>query len=100
MINKGTTIDLAQLNQNTQEMQDTQAKQNLDSPHSILQHVYYSLEQKGYNAISQLVGFVLTGDPTYITNFNEARSLICKLERYDILEELVKFYIENNFKRQ
>ena len=44
--------------------------------------------------ITQLTGFVLTGDPTYITNYNNARSMICRLERDEILEELVRFYVE------
>lgn len=59
----------------------------------ILAHVYYALQTKGYDPITQLVGFVLTGDPTYITSFNNARSLICHLERDEILEELVRFYV-------
>ena len=61
----------------------------------ILAHVYRALQAKGYDPITQLVGFVLTGDPTYITSYDGARSMICRLERDDILEELVRFYIEN-----
>ncbi len=61
----------------------------------ILAHVYRALQGKGYDPITQLVGFVLTGDPTYITSFQGARSLICRLERDEILEELVRFYVEN-----
>lgn len=61
----------------------------------ILAHVYRALQAKGYDPITQLVGFVLTGDPTYITSHDGARSLICRLERDDILEELVRFYIAN-----
>lgn len=60
----------------------------------ILSHVYRALQAKGYDPITQLTGFVLTGDPTYITNFNGARSMICRLERDEILEELVRFYVE------
>ena len=59
----------------------------------ILAHVYRALQAKGYDPITQLVGFVLTGDPTYITSFNSARSLICRLERDEILEELVRYYV-------
>lgn len=55
--------------------------------------VYNSLQEKGYNPISQFVGYILSGDPTYITSYNNARSVIRKLERDEILEELVKFYI-------
>ena len=61
----------------------------------ILAHVYRALQAKGYDPITQLVGFVLTGDPTYITSFQGARSLICRLERDEILEELVRFYVSN-----
>ena len=62
----------------------------------ILAHVYRALQAKGYDPITQLVGFVLTGDPTYITSFQGARSLICRLERDEILEELVRSYVKNN----
>ena len=61
----------------------------------ILSCVYRALQGKGYDPITQLVGFVLTGDPTYITSFQGARSLICRLERDEILEELVRYYVEN-----
>ena len=61
----------------------------------ILEHVYRALQGKGYDPITQLVGFVLTGDPTYITSYMGARSLICRLERDEILEELVRYYVEN-----
>lgn len=61
----------------------------------ILAHVYMALQAKGYDPITQLVGYVLTGDPTYITSFEGARSMICRLERDEILEELVRFYVEN-----
>lgn len=61
----------------------------------ILAHVYRALQANGYDPITQLVGFVLTGDPTYITSFQGARALICRLERDEILEELVRFYVSN-----
>ena len=63
----------------------------------ILSHVYGALEAKGYDPITQLTGFILTGDPTYITSYNNARSLICRLERDEILEELVRYYVQGNF---
>ena len=56
----------------------------------ILTSVYRSLSEKGYN---QIVGYLLSEDPTYITNFNNARSLICKLDRDDLLQELVRHYL-------
>ena len=58
--------------------------------------VYESLEEKGYNSIYQIVGYILSGDPTYITSHNNARTLISQLERDELLEELVKNYIEHN----
>ena len=66
-----------------------------DTAPDILAHVYNALLLKGYDPITQLVGYVLTGDPTYITSFNNARSLICRLERDEILDELVRYYVTN-----
>ncbi len=60
----------------------------------ILTTVYQSLKEKGYNPINQLVGYLLSGDPTYITSHNNARSLIRKLERDEIIEELVRAYLK------
>ncbi|WP_102030040.1 IreB family regulatory phosphoprotein [Candidatus Arthromitus sp. SFB-rat-Yit] len=60
----------------------------------ILEEVYNSLEQKGYKPINQLVGYLISGDPTYITNYNGARALISKLERDEILEEVLKAYLK------
>ncbi|HWR44907.1 IreB family regulatory phosphoprotein [Sporomusa sp.] len=61
----------------------------------ILTTVYQSLKEKGYNPINQLVGYLLSGDPTYITSHNNARSLIRKLERDEIIEELVRAYLKD-----
>ncbi|MBE0449613.1 MAG: IreB family regulatory phosphoprotein [Clostridia bacterium] len=61
----------------------------------ILLYVYNALEEKGYNPVNQLVGYLITGDPTYITTFNEARTMIKKIERDEILEELVNHYIDS-----
>lgn len=61
---------------------------------AILSEVYNSLQEKGYNPINQLVGYLLSGDPTYITNYNGARALVRKLERDEILEEVIKSYLE------
>lgn len=60
----------------------------------ILLYVYHALQAKGYDPKTQLVGYILSGDPTYITSYNQARSMICRLERDEILEELVRFYTE------
>ena len=59
----------------------------------ILSSVYNSLMVKGYNPINQIVGYLLSEDPTYITNYNNARSLICKLDRDELLQELVRHYL-------
>lgn len=59
----------------------------------ILAHVYDALKEKGYNPINQLVGYLLSGDPAYITNHNNARSMIRKLERDELLEELLRKYL-------
>lgn len=59
----------------------------------ILTEVYRSLTEKGYNPINQIVGYLLSEDPTYITNHNNARSLICKLDRDEVLQELVRHYL-------
>ena len=67
-----------------------------DSSHemkAILSAVYHSLSEKGYNPINQIVGYLLSEDPTYITNYNNARSLICKLDRDELLQELVRHYL-------
>ncbi|WP_297631853.1 IreB family regulatory phosphoprotein [uncultured Clostridium sp.] len=61
---------------------------------AILSEVYNSLHEKGYNPINQLVGYLISGDPTYITNYNGARALVRKLERDEILEEVIKSYLE------
>jgi len=60
----------------------------------ILQRVYQALEEKGYNPINQLVGYMISGDPAYITSHNDARHLICKIERDEVLEVLLKNYLK------
>lgn len=61
--------------------------------HDILLFVYHALQAKGYDPITQIVGYLISGDPTYITSYNSARSMICRLERDEIMEELVRFYV-------
>ncbi len=65
-------------------------------PREILLKVNEALNEKGYNPTNQIVGYILSGDPSYITAHNNARSLIRKLERDEILEELVNFYIAHS----
>ena len=61
--------------------------------HEVLLSVYYSLREKGYDPLNQLVGYLLSGDPTYVTSYNNARYLIRTLERDELIEELVRAYI-------
>ena len=60
----------------------------------ILTSVYSSLVVKGYNPINQLVGYILSEDPTYITNYNNARQLICRIDRDELLQEMLKSYLD------
>ena len=60
----------------------------------ILSSVYNSLKVKGYNPINQLVGYILSEDPTCITNYNNARTLICRIDRDELLQELLRKYLE------
>lgn len=63
----------------------------------ILRTVYHALSEKGYNPVSQMVGYIMSGDPTYITSHNNARSLIMKVERDELVEEILRTYIKGNF---
>ncbi|MFD2926059.1 IreB family regulatory phosphoprotein [Halobacillus shinanisalinarum] len=63
---------------------------------SVLLSVHNSLQEKGYNPINQIVGYLLSGDPAYIPRHQDARNLIRKMERDELIEELVKFYLEKN----
>ena len=60
----------------------------------ILSSVYNSLMEKGYNPINQIVGYILSEDPTYITNYNNARTLICRIDRDELMQELVRNYLD------
>ena len=62
----------------------------------VLTEVYEALNEKGYNPVNQIVGYIMSGDPTYITSYNGARSLVMKVERDELVEELLKSYIQNN----
>ena len=61
----------------------------------VLDVVYNAMSEKGYNPVNQIVGYVMSGDPTYITSYNGARSMIMKVERDELVEELLKEYIKN-----
>lgn len=78
---------------NTQFFKAVQEEKKLEVS-QILEQVYVALTEKGYNPINQIVGYIMSGDPTYITSHKRARSLIMKVERDEILEELMKVYVE------
>ena len=60
-----------------------------------IKEVYLALEEKGYNPVDQLTGYLLSGDPTYITSFKEARTKLRRHERYELIEEMVKSYLQH-----
>lgn len=72
---------------------DVRAKDEDNKARQILRDVYKALTEKGYNPIHQLVGYLLSGDPAYITSHNYARSIVCQLERDELIEELVRVYL-------
>ena len=69
------------------------AQENTMDVSQVLEQVYQALTEKGYNPVNQIVGYIMSGDPTYITSHKSARSLIMKVERDEILEELMYVYI-------
>lgn len=62
----------------------------------VIEIVYEALKEKGYNPVNQMVGYIMSGDPTYITSHNNARSKIMKVERDELVEAVLKFYIDNH----
>ena len=62
----------------------------------VIDVVYHALSEKGYNPVNQIVGYIMSGDPTYITSHRNARSLIMKVERDELVEEILRAYIKNN----
>ena len=86
------------MDKNLHDTQFFQAVQeNKMNVNQVLQLVYEALSEKGYNPVNQIVGYVMSGDPTYITSHKNARSLIMKVERDEILEELLSYYIKGKF---
>lgn len=84
------------INQNTQDIGIIR-ETTIEVP-DILAQVYEALSEKGYNPVSQIVGYVMSGDPTYITSYKNARSLIMKAERDEIIEVLLENYINTRLK--
>ena len=79
---------------------DVRAEEEINEAQMVLKEVYEALKQKGYNPINQLVGYLLSGDPAYITSYNNARSTVLKLERDDLLEEMVRFYLDGKLEQE
>jgi uncharacterized protein (UPF0297 family) len=71
----------------------TVPSEDRESMRRTLRNVFDALSEKGYNPINQIVGYLLTEDPTYITNYNNARSMICKLDRDELMQALVRCYL-------
>lgn len=71
-------------------------KDDQADPREIINSVFKALKEKGYNPVSQFIGYLLSGDPTYITSYNNSRVMISSLERDEILEELIKAYLSQN----
>ena len=89
------------MNENLHDTQFFQTVQeNKMDVSQVLELVYNALSEKGYNPVNQIVGYVMSGDPTYITSHKNARSLIMKVERDDILELLLSYYIKNKIDRR
>ncbi len=83
-------------NQNTQDIGII--RESMIEVSDILSQVYEALSEKGYNPVSQIVGYIMSGDPTYITSYKNARSLIMKAERDELIEVLLENYIDTRLK--
>lgn len=83
---------------NTQFIDINQTKRI--SVSEVILRVYQAIVERGYNPVNQIVGYIMSGDPTYITSHNNARSLIMKVERDEILEELMRNYVETCIERK
>ena len=62
----------------------------------VISEVYEAMREKGYNPVNQFVGYIISGDPTYITSYKDARKKMAKIEQDELLEEIINYYIENN----
>lgn len=81
---------------NDETMKFEVPKENMTEPKEILLYVYEALKEKEYKPINQIIGYILSGDPTYITSHKDARSIIKKIERDEILEEVLDEYLKHN----
>lgn len=90
--NKVYERDVVDMIDNNTQFFRTQPEKTI-SVEGILEQVYLALKEKGYNPVNQIVGYIMSGDPTYITSHNDARNLIRQIERDELLEKMVKNYI-------
>lgn len=81
---------------NNETMMFKVPKEKAAEPKEILFEVFEALNEKGYDPINQIIGYILSGDPTYITSYNNARSMIRQVERDELLEEILTAYLKNN----
>ncbi len=81
------------MDQNQRTIKFTVPGEEKEDMHTILRSVFDALNEKGYNPINQIVGYLLTEDPTYITNYNNSRSKICKIDRDELIQDLVRCYL-------
>ena len=88
---------------NAEELSFTQhyriPKEEILTVDKILEKVYAALAEKGYDPVNQIVGYIMSGDPTYITSYKNARGLITKVERDELIEEAISYYINNKLKK-
>ena len=102
------TINLYKVWKNKEQKQGREIMQDLNNTQffkvekepelqvkDVLKVVFEAMKEKGYNPVNQIVGYIMSGDPTYITNHNNARSLIMKVERDEVVEEILRAYIKN-----
>ena len=89
--------DVINMNRNNTQFFDV-VKEPVYDVASIVRDVYEALNEKGYNPVNQIVGYIMSGDPTYITSYKNARSLIMKVERDEIIEVLLENYIDTRLK--
>ncbi len=97
-IRKVIPMDKKDLFNTTNTIKVRKQQEHVGSTHDVLAHVCNAMIEKGYDPVDHLVGYFLSEDPTYITSNKNARTMIGKLERYDLIEELVSFYIEHSIK--
>ena len=80
-------------------MKFTRGRDNPETPEEVITVVHNAMQEKGYDPINQLVGYLISGDPTYITSHNNARYMIRRKERDELMEEFVRYYLEGHFQK-